>query len=127
VDQRVARVLAAPAILGLCLLAALTCAGCGKAGTATVTITGLEFQPSVLTVSAGTTVTWVNNDDTAHTVTSDAAKVSDTSFSISPAPGVFGSQALNPGQTFSYTFHTPGMYPYHCEVQPYMTAKVVVK
>lgn len=86
-DQRVARILAAPAILGLCLLAALTCAGCGKASTATVTITGLEFQPSVLTVSAGTTVTWVNNDDTAHTVTSDAAKVSDTSFSISPPRG----------------------------------------
>ena len=126
-NQRAAHGLAVAAVLGSCLLAALSVAGCGKAGTATVAITGLEFQPNVLTVSAGTTVTWVNNDQTAHTVTSNAAKVSDTSFSISPAPGVFGSQALNPGQTFSYTFHTPGTYAYHCEVQPYMTATVIVK
>ncbi|MDG6997847.1 MAG: cupredoxin domain-containing protein [Nitrososphaerota archaeon] len=64
-----------------------------------------------LTIKAGTTVTWMNIDDTEHTTTSNS--------------GVWGSPILAPGKTFSFTFSTPGTYPYHCEIHP-MTATIIV-
>ena len=62
-------------------------------------------------VKAGTTVTWSNQDGTQHTSTSDT--------------GIWGSKILNPGNTFSFTFSTPGTYTYHCEIHP-MTGTIVV-
>ena len=35
----------------------------------TVVINGYEYNPSVLTIAPGTTVTWVNEDESPHTVT----------------------------------------------------------
>ena len=119
--------LLAVALLAAALLAALGLAGCGNAGTASVSIKDLLFQPQVLTVSVGTTVTWTNNDFEPHTVTSDAAKLEGTTYSASPAPNVFASQPIEPGGTFSYTFRTPGTFPYHDEIHGYMTGKVIVR
>ncbi|MFT4710488.1 MAG: plastocyanin [Planctomycetota bacterium] len=63
----------------------------------------LAFSPQNLTVPAGTTVTWTNNDGAAaHTVTS-----------TSPDYG-FDSGLFGPGQTFSRTFVRPGIYTYIC-------------
>jgi plastocyanin len=64
-----------------------------------------------LTIKAGTTVTWMNIDDTEHTTTSNS--------------GVWGSSILAPGKSFSFTFSQPGTFPYHCEIHP-MTATIVV-
>jgi plastocyanin len=77
-----------------------------------VTISNFTFNPKTLTVAAGTTVTWTNNDSLTHTVTAD--------------DGSFDSANLRPGQQFSYTFTTPGTYTYHCSIHPFMTASVVV-
>jgi amicyanin len=79
-----------------------------------VTIQGFAFAPAALTVKAGTTVTWTNQDADAHTVTS----VGDT--------GPLGSAALNTGQSYSYTFTKAGTYKYLCTIHPFMTATVVV-
>ena len=65
-----------------------------------VSLEGFQFSPATLTVSAGTTVTWTNNEGVQHTVTAD-----DDSF---------GSDALPEGGTFEFTFDTPGTYAYHC-------------
>lgn len=65
-------------------------------------------------VAAGTTVTWTNQDSEAHTVTSRGTE--------SP----LHSAALSPGQTYSYTFTTPGTYTYMCTIHPFMTATVTV-
>jgi plastocyanin len=67
---------------------------------AEVVIKGFAFAPNSITVKAGTTVTWTNEDSVTHTVTSDT--------------GLFDSGGLNKGGTFSYTFTTEGSYPYHC-------------
>ncbi len=32
------------------------------------------------------------------------------------------SGSLNPGQSFSYTFNQPGLYPYQCAVHPTIAA-----
>ncbi|HKW30618.1 MAG TPA: cupredoxin family copper-binding protein [Verrucomicrobiae bacterium] len=78
-----------------------------------VKIDNFNFAPPAVTVSAGTKVTWVNKDDVPHTVTSDGK--------------LFGSRALDTDDKFSFTFQTPGTYPYYCSVHPKMTGKVVVK
>lgn len=74
---------------------------------------GNGFTPPTLTVPAGTTVTWGNNDVTAHTVTSDT--------------GLFNSNNLNSGNTFQVKFDNPGQYKYHCSIHSFMTGTIVVQ
>jgi plastocyanin len=83
---------------------------------APVAIQNFAFIPSEIHVRAGTTVTWINCEPPgtpAHTSTSDA--------------GVWGSDLLEPGATFSFTFTQVGTFPYHCTPHPFMTAAVVVE
>ncbi|MGH7052480.1 MAG: cupredoxin domain-containing protein, partial [Stellaceae bacterium] len=40
-----------------------------KAASAAVEIRNMQFMPQTLTVTAGTTVTWTNDDSSPHTVT----------------------------------------------------------
>jgi amicyanin len=80
-----------------------------------VSIANFVFEPKELTVTAGTTVTWVNADDVPHTVTSTAA------------PPLFDSRTLRAGDTFSFEFKAAGTYDYFCKAHPYMTGKVIVK
>ncbi len=81
--------------------------------TAQVTIDNFSFTPQVLTVDAGTRVTWKNNDDVPHTVVS--------------TDKVFASKSLDTDEQFSYTFATAGTFPYFCSVHPHMTGKVLVR
>jgi plastocyanin len=79
-----------------------------------VAIKNFAFSPATLTTANGTTVTWTNNDTTAHTVTFDN--------------GPFTSSGdLAPGQIYSVTFDQTGTFNYHCSIHPNMVAKVVVQ
>ncbi len=80
-----------------------------------VDILNYIYTPETITVKVGTTVTWTNRDSMAHTVTTygDAPEVIDS--------GLFGK-----GESFSFTFDTPGIYDYLCEPHPYMKGRVVV-
>src|SRR5437763_11693100 len=80
---------------------------------AAVNITGMAFSPSTLTVKAGTTVTWTNNDNMTHTVTSDDSNG-------------FNSGDMTNTKTYSYTFSTAGTYSYHCYYHSGMTGTVTV-
>jgi plastocyanin len=71
-----------------------------QAGAAAVIAQETTFSPPTLTVPAGTTVTWTNADQAAHTVTAD--------------DGSFDAGFIAAGQTVSLTFDTPGTYPYYC-------------
>ncbi len=70
------------------------------------------YSPGTLTVAAGTTITWVNQDIVIHTVTSDI--------------GLFDSGSMRPGDRFSFTFTTPGTFTYGCIPHPFMRGTVVV-
>jgi plastocyanin len=59
-----------------------------------------RFIPSQLTIPAGTTVIWVNDEQAKHTVSAD-----DGGFDS-------GDQAL--GVRYEHTFTEPGTYPYYC-------------
>jgi plastocyanin len=78
-----------------------------------VEIDNFAFSPGRITVKTGTTVTWLNADDTPHTVAASSK--------------LFKSKALDTDGSFSFTFTTPGMYEYFCSLHPYMTGTVVVE
>ena len=80
---------------------------------ARVSINQFKFEPAVLSVARGDTVTWVNDDTEEHTVTA-----TDRSYT---SPG------LDQAETFSHTFTAPGTYQYFCALHPHMTATVVVQ
>lgn len=77
-----------------------------------VKIDNFTFGPAAITVRAGDTVTWINEDDIPHTVVAD-----DHSFK---------SKVLDTDERFSFTFTKPGQYAYFCSLHPHMTGKVVV-
>ena len=74
-------------------------------------IEGYAFEERTLTIKAGTTVTWTNEDVASHTVTGDA----------------FDSGKLSQGAKWSYRFTEPGTYTYYCAYHPSMTATVIVE
>jgi plastocyanin len=82
----------------------------------TVSIQDFFFDPDQLTVAPGTTVTWVNEGEAPHTVTSTGGKELD-------------SATLQPGDTYSFTFKDDDAgetYAYQCTIHPQMTASVTV-
>jgi amicyanin len=78
-----------------------------------VKIDNFTFNPPSLTVTAGTTVTWKNEDDIPHTVASTTR--------------AFKSKALDTDDSYTFTFTTPGVYEYFCSIHPHMTGKIVVE
>lgn len=76
-----------------------------------VLMQGSVFNPSNLTVSTGTIVTWRNNDNVAHTVTSST----------------FNSGNIPPGGTFTHTFNDTGQFDYVCTIHPGMNGRVTVQ
>ena len=76
------------------------------------------YIPSEVTVDIGDTVTWINDDTAAHTVTSGT---------IDGGPdGRFDSSLMLADQSFSFTFEAAGDYDYYCIVHPWMIGKVIV-
>jgi plastocyanin len=102
-----------PVLLALTLAAGADAAEPAQANAvATVHIKNFAFNPTPLTVHAGDRVTFVNDDDEAHTVTA-----SDKSFD---------SEGLDGAGTWQHVFAKAGTYRYFCELHPYMKAIVVV-
>jgi len=78
------------------------------------------YNPSPLSVPVGTTVTWLNNDNTGHTVTQGNP-------SGNTPPNGFDSGILAPGKTFTHTFGTARTIQYYCTLHPTMLGEVIVK
>jgi plastocyanin len=115
--MRIARppFLGAAAALALFAAGVAGGAGVGAAtapGSASIEIDNHAYSPAILTIAAGTTVTWKNDDDTAHNV-----RATDKAFA---------SGALDTDDTYRHTFAAPGEYEYYCTLHPYMVGKIVV-
>ncbi|MFL5763248.1 MAG: cupredoxin domain-containing protein [Bacteroidia bacterium] len=84
---------------------AILCAGgCtkepkGNPGPNEVWLEYKAFNPIQLTVTAGTTVSFINKDNSNHSATST---------------GNFDSGRIKSGDTYKYTFTTPGVYYFYC-------------
>lgn len=77
----------------------------------------LCYIPYELSVRAGETVTWTNQDAAFHSVTSGA---------YGEPSGMFDSGHMDPGQSFRYVFSDPGRFAYHCTLHPWMEGVVDV-
>ena len=78
-----------------------------------IEITKHKFSVPTITIPAGTTVTWINHDDDAHTVASTTS--------------VFRSPGLDTDDTYSFRFTKPGTYKYFCTLHPLMVGTVIVR
>lgn len=79
------------------------------------------YTPLEITVPVGTTVRWVNEDATAHTVTSG-----ESDGTVGSPDGRFDSGFINPGDSYSFTFTEAGVFPYFCLPHPWMQGVVTV-
>ena len=83
------------------------------AGKNFVTIQNFAFSPATITVKAGQSITWTNEDSAGHSATAD-----DNSWDTGVLPQ---------GQSKAITFAKAGTYTYHCSVHPNMKATVIVQ
>ena len=86
----------------------------------------LSFDPSPLTVKAGTAVTWHVSDSIAHTVTTGTFVLGSDGLRTSEHPDGVVNQPLSPGHDVSYTFTKPGKYIYYCSIHKGMTGEIDV-
>lgn len=103
------------------VLMALAIVGCGAGKSAqvpvpvaeknTVTIQDFKFSPAEIAIQKGETITWINQDSVAHTVTGKD----------------INSASLTKGQSFKQTFNEAGVFDYHCTPHPTMKGKIIVK
>jgi plastocyanin len=78
-----------------------------------VEIVDFEFSPEEITVPAGTTITFTNQDTAAHTATADDSS--------------FDTEELGKGDSAEETFDEPGTYSYYCRFHVFMKGSVVVE
>jgi plastocyanin len=94
--------------------------GCGappapptpEPGVTDVSMQGLAFIPKNVTINQGESVRWTNDESSSfidHTVTSGNPGDAD-------AGAIFNSGVLRPGESFTFTFDTPGTYVYFCQI-----------
>lgn len=72
-----------------------------------IKLSEISFKPKAVLIAKGTKVTWVNDEDVEHYVNTDSH----------PAHTYYpeqNSKSLKKGDTYSLTFNTAGVYPYHC-------------
>ena len=90
---------------------------------ASVTIIDYAFRPTLENVSTGTNIVWTyaSNGTDIHTVTSKNLTQTGSPVFASTNPN-----PLHPGQTYNFTFYSPGRYAYFCGVHPVMTGWINV-
>jgi plastocyanin len=113
---------AAVVMTAIALSLALAACGSGSSSTASraptarrvsLAISNYAYHPGSITVAPGTTVTFINHDQTAHTATSTG-------------PG-FDTGTLKPGQAATVHLDKPGSYTYYCQFHALMRGTIVVK
>jgi plastocyanin len=108
-------------IAGICIAVLCVSTSGSNAGEASsgakVAVKLFQFQPAELEVKAGTTVTWTNEDDIGHTITSGTSENKD---------GRFDMRLAGKGATFSFTFTQPGTFTYFCNRHQSMQGRIRV-
>ena len=84
----------------------------GSGNLNTISMKNSVFSPASLQININAAVTWINDDNMVHTVTSDN--------------GSFDSGDIAPGAKFTYTFTHTGTFNYHCIHHSGMTGVVIV-
>ena len=78
-----------------------------------VIIEDSKFDPKTLTIPKGTRIAWINKESAMHTITSEE--------------GLFDSDLMSKGTTFSHIFNEQGIFEYYCKIHPGMRARIIVE
>ncbi|HET7445530.1 MAG TPA: cupredoxin family copper-binding protein [Solirubrobacterales bacterium] len=89
-------------------------AAASSSGPEAVTIADFLYKPADLTVPAGTTVEFTNEDSTPHTATSKES-------------GAFETGSIETGKSAKVTLEDPGTYAYYCAFHPFMKGTITVE
>ena len=87
------------------------------------TLNSKAFSPNPIKIKAGNTITWINNDNTIHTVSSgkpnspDAGQIFDSGL----------TSLISPSKSYSHKFTSPGEYSYFCRLHPNMVGTIEVE
>jgi plastocyanin len=122
-----------PAALAIALVGAIPLVGCGSGGGTdstsasssgaasaapskpqAVTIVDYTYKPAEITVAAGTTVEFTNQDSTPHTATSKQS-------------GAFETGSIDTGKSAKVILDKPGTYAYFCAFHPFMKGTIEVE
>ena len=90
-----------------------TASGSVGAADTSIDISRFVFAPKEITVAPGTTVTWINRDETPHTI-----RATDMAFA---------SKAMDTDDRYEFTFASEGDFSYFCTLHPFMTGIVHVR
>lgn len=105
--------------------------GAARAEPVEVVVQDFAYDPSPVSVSAGTTIMWTNDDAILHTVTSGRARdqgVPGVSEQRDAQPdGIFDGPLPEEDATFSFTFEETGTFSYYCAVHAGMRGEVIVE
>ncbi len=94
---------------------ALAVVGTVFAASHEIAITNTGYEPGTVTVLVGEPVTWTNDSNEAHTITSDQGSELD-------------SGTIQPDEAYGHVFEAPGTHTYHCDLHPdEMTGTIVVE
>ena len=85
----------------------------GSRARAVIRIRDFAFVPAALTVTAGDTIEWINEDAFAHTTTADSA--------------AWSSPEIGEGGHFVFISKQPGRFSYHCAAHPTMHGTIIVQ
>jgi plastocyanin len=107
------RTLSLAALVSLASMGASPVSAVSPKPAAVVHINDFKYNPTPVVVAVGDTVEFINDDDEAHTVTSNDK--------------TFDSGGLDTGDTWFHTFAKAGTYSYFCALHPWMKAVVIVK
>lgn len=77
-----------------------------------IAIVDFAFEPAEQTITSGDTITWRNDGQEPHNVID--------------ADGAWESPTLVSGQSYTFTFATPGAYTYYCSIHSGMLGTIVV-
>ena len=76
------------------------------------------FIPSKVSINAGDTISWTNDDTAVHTTTGGSISTGTT--------GTFDSGLIQSGVMYEYTFDSAGTFDYFCVVHPWMSGSISV-
>jgi MoxR-like ATPase/plastocyanin len=76
------------------------------------------YSPNVIKIKAGDVITWENDDDSSHIISSGTPSTGSS--------GVFGSELIPTSEIFSHQFEKDGTFHYFDTVHPWMTGQIIV-
>ena len=87
------------------------------------------YEPPVISIIEGDSVTWYNDDREGHTVTSGegSGRFGWMDDNFGTPDGGFDSDRFMPGESWSMTFEDSGIFSYYCTIHPWMEGVVIVE